>query len=241
MTVSKVYDGELLKAKKYTVNNFLEGYYITDVVLDGEIVFAGEITSTADCSFSKVYNSNDNDVTENFIINTGSGILRVEPRPITISLFEKTKQYDATALTPPTNSEYWISNGNTINGDYISGVYDIEFFKGETRVESVVDSGEYTVRGNVKIYNDVYGDISYCYKVDCSGTMTIEKRLIKFTVDEIKTSYSFADLRRVYNTILDGHIIESSTGGSVAEILANITVYDQDGVDVTKNYSFNCI
>lgn len=71
--------------------------------------------------------------------------------------------------------------------------------------------------------------------------MTIEKRLIKFTVDEIKTSYSLADLRRVYNTLLDGHIIEASTGGSVAEILANITVYDQDGVDVTKNYSFKCI
>ncbi len=95
----KMYDGTPLTSTAYTdlesVYPLVEGHFAV-LTTDGSIVNVG--TATNRIVGYHIYDADEHDVTENYIVNTVDGVLTVTPRPITVQMGSAQKIYDATEL-----------------------------------------------------------------------------------------------------------------------------------------------
>jgi len=95
----KMYDGTPLTSTAYTdlesVYPLVEGHYAV-LTTDGTIINVG--TATNRITGYHIYDASENDVTDNYAVNTVEGTLTVTPRPITVQMGSDQKIYDATEL-----------------------------------------------------------------------------------------------------------------------------------------------
>ncbi len=184
-----------------------------------------------------IYDENREDVTGNYDVTVRDGALHIAPKPIKVALFERRKQYDGSVLSVPGANDFWLPNDKTVDGDFVEKVYNIVTMQDGTETRAV-KVGEYLSVGEAKIVSASGKDMSYCYEAECSGAMIIEKRIVRFTVDEKNGGYSFSDLRCVYNGLLSGHnfVAPSETFDSVEKLLSSVIIYDRLHNDVSENY-----
>ncbi len=120
-TVSKVYDDTPLYAEDSldispdSPYPLCQGHTRTEIVkTSGSITDVGLGTSVVESvSLHKIFDKNGVDVTHNYIISYGEGILHVTPRSIYIITDSAEKIYDDTPLTAPGSSTYDPENGKT--------------------------------------------------------------------------------------------------------------------------------
>ena len=160
-----VYDGQAHENAEVTITS--------GALLTGDELVAsatGSITSVSDnkegnnpvAAGYKIMHG-DKDVTENYVITTVAGTLKVSSKTITITADSASKEYDKTELTKESYTSSGLANGDTIKSVAIAGS---QTMKGSSD----------NVPSAAKIVNAKGEDVTDCYEITYkSGTLTVTK------------------------------------------------------------------
>lgn len=195
----------------------------------------------ADKDYITIYDASGEDVTENYVLNPVAGLVSFEKREISITVQDKTGIYDGNVLK---FDGYQLDEHTPLaEGDSIIAVFE----------DSITEVGETENIPSIKVIHEEDGqvfDVTVNYIVDISaGKLTIEKRPVNIiTPDAVKVydgmplslsdGYSLAD----DSTLVEGHSLELAdktyiTEAGEAQNILTFRVLDEEGTDVSENYS----
>lgn len=214
----------------------IDDYYLYDSSL-----IAGHhltVTSIEDEIVVDVVDDSGLKVTDNYNIQTG---LAVAPQPLVISIDDVTHTYDGNL---PTFS-YRITSGTLESGDRLELNFD--------SLSSNINVGTYTIDPTqVRVLNTEDEDISDNYDITIiTGTLKIVKASLNVVGVSAKLEYSnesvkIADGYASQKGLIPGHSltvkyasVDSVSVGTYEIKIAEITVLDNDGKDVTNNYDIS--
>lgn len=228
---SKTYDGTPLTSDSFTVLNGLDTTIFT-VTADshGSITDAGYTNHTID---NVKISKDGKNVTDWFTkINTESGTLTVQPRPVTITTGSASKEFDGMPLT---NKEITVGDMGFVDGEATVRTTGTITEVGSTENTYEIVKGEGYKDGNYAITNNL-------------GTLTIkdnEKTEITITAKSAAKTYDGTPLTAGYEvTGLNSQLftIEVKTTGSITDVgttdhvIDSYTIRNNDGNDVTKSF-----
>ena len=115
----------------------------------------------------KVYDPNNNDVTNQFNVSTANGKLVINPRALKLTSVTDTKEYDGTPLT---NDQVMVSDGSFVDGEgatyYVTGS---QVDPGSSKNAFTYELNEGTLAKNYTITKD-------------EGTLTVTNRKVKYEI-----------------------------------------------------------
>lgn len=184
----------------------------------------------------QVLNPSGADVTACYIPKTEGGSFTMEPRPVTITADSHEKVYDAMVWDAATAK---ITNGTLVFDDRLS----ISFGEFPTK------AGSYPIEPLCRILDAEGNDISFCYHMTIvPGTLKISCRPITVTTGSAEKVYDEKPLTNTKWSVLNGepvpgHTLSGNTTGSrtnqgSSENTITLKMTDENGNDVTDNYSF---
>ena len=184
----------------------------------------------------QVLNASGADVTACYIPKTEGGSFTMEPRPVTITADSHEKVYDAMVWDAATAK---ITNGTLGFDDRLS----ISFGGFPTK------AGSYPIEPLCRILDAEGNDISFCYDMTLiAGTLKIMPRPITVATGSAEKVYDEKPLTNSEWSILSGepvpgHTLSGNTTGSrtdqgSSENTITLKMTDENGNDVTDNYSF---
>ena len=233
----KDYDGRPLKSETYEVKN---GYVLDNhqikATYENEITDAGVVDNVFTV---RIYDQNMRDVTDNYDVNKTYGLLTVNKLKLEIQSSNATKEYDGTPLD---NGEYEI-----ISGEILSS-HNLEY---KPLVE-VTDVSKVENSFSVSIYDNAGKDQTKNYDIRyINGTLEVTKKILRITTKSATIVYNGQELHEPdyviseLTPVLDGHTlvvkmndVRIKTVGKIVN-RPEFAVYDEDGVDVTKNYQLD--
>ena len=250
-------EGKALKIRPKTTYHKHDGEYHTpDDLIDGlsELIKEG-YTYTASVTLVSgdaympgiyetriedfvLYDSEKNDVTEEFSINMEDGYMQIYLKEITVSTGGDSKVYDGMPLT---SSEY------TITGDLLSGhsIQTLNCTGSQTTV------GKSTNNFNITIVDENGKNVTSHYKVNRScSQLTVTPKSLTITANSATQEYTGSALTDKGYTIegdTQGYTVSVVVSGSQLNVgystnkVIKVTVTDRKGVDVTSNFEINCI
>ncbi len=187
------------------------------------------------------------DVSYNYDINFVYGTLKVNERAITLKPVDSSKIYDGEPLTSTSlqvspKSENALPLGHTIFSAQTNG--------NQTDVGTLTN---YIIPSSVVIHDADGNDVTHNYIMSFSvGLLNVTPREILIqTSGAVKkydgsalTNKSFTVVTEAYNSLIDGHILNVETIGSLSRVgktenicrLDKTRIYDASGKDVTGNY-----
>ena len=190
----------------------------------------------ADIAQLQVLNASGADVTACYIPKTEGGSFTMEPRPVTITADSYRKVYDAKIWEDATAK---ITDGTLVFDDQLA----ISFW------EFPVEAGSYPIMPMCWFLDGDGNDISFCYATTIvPGTLNISCRPITVATGSGEKVYDEKPLRNSKWSILSGspvsgHTVSGYTTGSrtsqgSSDNTITLKVRDENGNDVTSNYSF---
>ncbi len=245
---TKVYDGTNIFNPNYNLdlengNNLVEGQTIVDAYNYSSSQNVGIWTTTS--HYITIYNGNE-EVTDNYEIDTVYGNLTITKRPITVVFEDATKVYDGTNIFNPNYNLDLESSNNLVEGQTIN----------LTVYSSSQNVGTWnTINHEMTIYDGIE-DVTDNYEIDTVyGNLTITKRPITVVFNDtskvydgtnvFKPNYNL-DLTSGGNNLVEGQTIDltayssSQNIGIWTTINHEMTIYD--GIDdVTNNYDINSV
>jgi len=249
LDAEKVYDGTPLTSNSpelVTPESIPEGHLIeittsgslTDVRYNG----ANPTPAVNRIKTVVVKNAKGEDVTSCFDITTQFGTLLVTPRPVTVKPSDEVKEYDGTPLTGDTPE---VTDGSLAEGQTATLTTD----GSQTEIGS---SGNAITEIVIK---DATGkNVTKNYIVTTQeGTLTVTKRALVIAPADVEKIYDGnslepSDMTIVSGTLLDGHEVYFSLGGTRTEagvtpsfIVEGSAVVRQGHRDVTGLYDLKCV
>ncbi|MCQ2409008.1 MAG: hypothetical protein MJ068_00530 [Clostridia bacterium] len=235
---SKEYDGTALTCSTFTSEGLISEHSL-NVVITGSQTDAGTSSNTIE---SVTVSDGDEDVTDNYDIETTEGALEVTKRAITVTTASDTWTYDDEDHQATTFEI--TSDTKTVSGE------TAELLNAETTVHYITDGTDNILTVSVSDgANDKTSnyDITYVY-----GTLTVLPKEVSVTTydasfqyDKEKHSNHEEGTGYSLDGIISGHTADADTfteviyavsDGTPNEITFNVK--DASGNDVTENYSF---
>ena len=231
-----VYDGQAHENAEVTITS--------GALLTGDELVAsatGSITSVSDnkegnnpVSAGYKIMHGDKDVTENYVITTVAGTLKVSSKTITITADSASKEYDGTALTKNTYTNTALVIGDTIESVTITGS------------QSATGKSD-NVPSAAVIKNATGEDVSSCYDITyINGSLEVTKKALTITADSASKEYDKTALTKDSYTVSgldDGDSIKSVTisgsqtmKGSSENVPSKAVIVNAKGEDVTSSY-----
>lgn len=228
---TKTYDGTALVNEKFTYSGELAPGHSINYVATGSQTKVGKSKNTFEV---RVFEG-DIDVTEQYNIIKGEGILTVEPIQITVFSGSAQKDYDGEALV---SEEFWYV-GETADGEELK--YTL------TGSQTEVGTSENTVVYQVvdKDGNDVTENYAITEEL---GELTVEPLQITVITESAYKIYDGTPLKNENYTVecdnkYDHEIKVTVTGFRVEPGTSKndirIEILDSEGNDVSKNYAVN--
>ena len=236
--VEKVYDGKPLTPTEFEITTsvgLVEGHRFSSVTYAGSQTKAGK--SDSKIASWKILDENGLDVSNYYRVTLLSGSLTVLGKDLIVKTSSASKIYDGTELESREYSvegllpgDYCFISYATSVVDYREGGYD------NVLTVLVYDSQNYPVWDN---YNVIY---EY-------GKLTIEKKRVDVNLFDVSKVYDALPLyienfecvgliKGHYAVVdVDDYIVDV---GSKTVSAKEINVYDQNDIDKTHNYEFNC-
>lgn len=211
-------------------------YTATVEVIEGATNALGK-HQTRVTSFA-LYDSNGNDVTENFAIKFHVGYLHIYIKEINVQTFGATKEYDGSPLTV---NRYLIEDsllsGHTLKSLVCTGT--------QTNV------GKSTNNFTIVIVDENGVNVNDYYKInrECAK-LTVTPKMITITANSNTKTYDGTELKDAGYTIqgdIEGYTIDVVVSGSQTNIgysdnvITGVTIKDSFGKDVTLNFSIACV
>ena len=183
----------------------------------------------------QVLNASGADVTACYMPKTEGGSFTMEPRPVTITADSHEKVYDAMVWDAATAK---ITNGTLGFDDRLS----ISFGEFPTK------AGSYPIEPLCRILDAEGNDISFCYMMTVvPGTLKISCRPITVTTGSAEKTYDEKPLTNsewhvvsgepVMGHTLSGYTTGSRTNKGSCDNTIKLKVTDENGNDVSANYS----
>ena len=235
-SAEKVYDGTPLQSLFYTQRGHaLAPGHSLEVMISGTITEVGEVPNTVDSV--RVLDSFGVDVTSNYQITIKEGILRITAHEtdLIFSTASNDMIYDGTPLT----DHNWILDlGELKPGHSVQ----MSFQGSQTNV------GESENRAIATIVDKNGNDVTNEYRIFYNfGTLIVNPRPLTITSPDAEKVYDGTPLED-HNYVLSefplvsGHTLEANIIGSIVNVgktfneVATVTIYDQYGADVSRNY-----
>ncbi len=234
-----VYDGKPHNNPGWKIEQGgLKKGHAAEVTVSGSLTNAG---STENKISAVIVDENGADVSDKYAIEYQTGTLTVRPRVISVTTSSASKEYDGTPLTANLASDHKITDGELVEGDEITAV----------NTSSIVDAGvTYNTFSRVYVHDAKGRDKTGNYEVICvPGTLEVKPRRI--SVEALSSSKVYDGLPLVCDNLritsgtklIAGHEItawdipsQATDAGSWENYIADLTVTDADGRDVTGNY-----
>lgn len=242
-TVYKLYDGSPLYPNDNGVTLLsgtldLEKYTVV-ATISGSQTEPGIGTSTI--TSLNIYDSSGVNVTSNYEIKLKEGRIRVYLYEIEITSYTATKEYDSNPFA--LNDGYWMVTKGEIKEE-IGHRLTVNLTNTRCEVGTYQNSFDY------KITDAEGNDISYLYMVSKNiGDLIITPKQIKIKLEDKTKKYDGDPLvcdSWIYvdgTSVLEGHELELEIVGSQTTIgrsnssIKSFKVFDENGKDVTDNYS----
>ncbi len=184
-----------------------------------------------------ILDSDNEDVTKNYVIEYDLGHLTIRPLPLTIQTMDKEKSYDGTVLTHPSWS---IQSGRLMDGHHIE----------HSMPTSITNPGSASNAIYVTILDDDNRDVSHLYDISYDyGTLSVEPIIITLQSLSDSKVYDGEPLSRdewemVDGTLLDGHELFVIVDGEITDVgMINNTIHayviDAQGKNVSSFYDFH--
>jgi len=189
----------------------------------------------ADIAQLQVRNPSGADVTACYAVDTAGGSFTMEPRPITVTAGSYEKVYDKKIWDAAAAQ---ITKGTILPGEGLSVSFG----------EFPVDAGSYPIEPQCRILDAEGKDISFCYDMTVvAGTLKIARRPITVRTGSAEKVYDEKPLTNsewhvVSGEPVMGHTLSGYTTGSRTEQgscdnTVSLKVTDENGNDVSTNYS----
>lgn len=241
MNADKQYDGTPLLPTG-EISGF-DSYYAKGYSIDVTVIGSQLDYGKGQSKITKyvIYDPDGKDVTSQFDVTLRAGILHVYAEVLLFTSNGATKTYDGTALSTDINT------CNIVGGNFVFGGEELEL----TPSASIIDVGTKVADFKVKITLDGQ-DITDYYKIvkNC-GLLTVGHRQITVKADDAQKVYDGTPLVSESYSITDGEIVKgqfiSSCTIKVEQerigvgrsqcIPSDVVILDEQGNDVTKNYT----
>lgn len=239
---TKAYDGYALTNGNYVLveGTLVEGHREV-ATMNASITLVGEIDNTLQM---RILDSENEDVTSNYLITIDFGKLVVTKRPIEIQTGSAEKMFDGSPLTCPD----WFCPEWEELGEILASGHELRI----NVTGSITDIGETPNTYEVIIYNGQNVDVTNCFEITSTlGTLKITIAPLTYEsysdskiYDGLPLRFPHADL--VDGRLMAGHRAEITYTGEVTDagIVDNtfeVKIYDKDGKDVTEIYEINYI
>ena len=184
----------------------------------------------------RVLNASGVDVTACYYLEMENGSFTMIPRPITVTATSFEKVYDAVCWDTATAE---ITSGTLVFEDRLSVSFG----------EFPIEAGTYPIEPLCSILDGEGKDISDCYSITVqSGELTVHRRPITVNTGSAEKVYDDKPLTNPEWSVLGGepvpgHTLSGYTTGirtnqGSSNNMANLWVTDENGNDVSANYSF---
>ncbi|MCI8458884.1 MAG: hypothetical protein HFE46_04395 [Clostridia bacterium] len=238
----KEYDGTPLSAESYRVTSgeLLKGHEL-QITFVGSQTAVGASAGTADI---KVTDAKKRDVSKQYVFTVTPCLLEVTQRTVSFVQENVTREYTGGGVA---GGNYFLEKGTLCAGHHVlrSGI-DVVAEVGR----DVEDPAE------PRIYDALGADVTANYAVHCTrGLISVQRRALTIAPIGATKTYDGTPLspegyRVVSGSLVDGHRLEvtyTAENGvasvvdaeEIAVRIAEATVWDADGKDVTNNYSID--
>ena len=232
----ETYNGEALTGDipdvRGSASDLLTGHYIV-ITTNGSQINVGEAVN--EITGYTIYDANNNNVTANYDISHQPGLLKVTPRPLTITTGSDSKVYDGTPLSCTTYTDaVGLLAGHTILVDPFSVRTDVGSEDNVWTVTITSDAGDVT--RNYEIF--------YEY-----GTLTVLSPVVNVTTPSGQfvydgTAHSMTDGVYLDEILPDGHswVIDHATIAEIKDVgtddnVIAIRITNEQGTDVTSQFT----
>ena len=211
----------------------------SDTLVCDSFDYSADMTKiTAIKSAIKVTSADGKDVTSSYEITAAEGNVKINPRPISISIPDKSKTYDSTALS---SSEYTISSGTLAGDDVLNMSFDDE----------IINVGFIQNKPVLSITNADGEDVTGFYAISLdAGKLTVTARPITVTTNNDTKVYDGTELMNSNVSvigILSDHLFTVTKSTSIVNVSESGTknsiigydIFDKDGNSVKSNYVIN--
>ena len=234
-SLEKVYDGQPLTSSGWTLTSgqLLVGHWIEETMASS-ITNPGSITN--DISI-QIYDSNNQNVTNQYQIDYFKGNLSVVKRTITISTETVERTYNGQPLT---SNSWLLLSGELLQNHTIQTMM----------ASSITNPGTVQNSIGITIRNEANQDITHNYEITYQlGTLTvlpIELLIQTSSAEKIYDGEALNDptYNIIAGTILSNHTIEVIMASEITYPgtkvnTVGLTIYDENSVNVNSFYIFN--
>ncbi len=238
-SAQKTYDGTPLYATEFEVTTsvkLVEGHYFDFVTYAGSQTNVG--TGISQITGWQIFDEKGVGVSDYYKVSLQKGSLTVLGRDLFIETGSASKTYDGTALE---SREFVVQKGLLDGDDCV--VVD------SSKVIDYVQGG-YENKQTIAVYNALGEWVTNNYNIIYNyGTLTINKKQADVKLESVSKVYDALPLYVQSHTcsgLISGHDAVVDTDGFIVDAgsksvsVKSITVYDQNGIDKTHNYDFNC-
>ncbi len=239
VTVEKKYDGTTLYAKQEVkgLEKYLSQGFKYNVVISGEQTEVGICNSVIE-KF-ELYAPNGNNVTADFVLIFNYGKVHVYETEISFASTNATAQYGETVATEIYKTE----------GEFLAeGHRAVAIPKTETNAGMQINLFD------VAIYDENGNDVTHFYKINKTyGIVTVSGKKITIKAGDATKVYDGTPLTSEVIELIEGELLEgdritvSETEGSqtnvgtAENIIISVSIYNQDGENVTRNYEITLV
>lgn len=232
---SKIYDGKPLSNNGwYILSGSIKDNETLEVTMLSEITDVGSINNEIGVT---IFDKDNNNITENYIIHINTGTLTVLPREITVRTLNESKEYDGNPLT----SDSW----NLIKGSIPSN-HTIQYVMNSSITEPGITDNEI----GISILNEFNMDVTHNFTITkIIGTLQVMHRDIFIkTLDAEKIwdgkplTHQFWEIEK--GTLIEQHQILSNMFSSITnpgtvQNEIGITILNELNQDMTRFYDIN--
>lgn len=220
------------------------------VIFDKLEANATAVTARADKETLVILDKDGNDVTSCYaVVDAPDASVPLTPRPLQVTVETLTAQYNG---QPFTFTGYEFTGGELVEGDTKQAVFETKNENGDI-INQLINVGTISSNGPKLEFKDKNGvDVTHLYAVEIiSGTLTVEQRplLIQTKTGELTysgTEQSYLEFDPMDEYLLEGHtvkVVEDKAAKYLDcgeyENQLSFVILDQDGNDVSSNYSIN--
>lgn len=208
------------------------------------------VKARADKETLVILDKDGNDVTACYtVVDTPDAVVPLTPRPLQVTVEALTAQYNG---QPFTFTGYEISGGELVEGDKEEITFEVESQSGNI-INQLINVGTINSTDPKVVITDKNNvEVTDLYAVEIiSGTLTVEQRPLliqtkngELTYSGVEQSYPEFELMDEY--LLEGHTVKVAEDHADTfldcgeyENKLSFVILDQDGNDVSSNYSIN--